>query len=915
VGRRDECRTLETVLEAARSGRSGVLVVRGEPGVGKTALLQYAIESASDLRVLRAAGVESEMELAFATLHQLSGPLIERIDSLPGPQRDALAITFGLREGTVPDRLFVALAVLTLLSEGAEASPLLCVVDDAQWLDRASAQVLGFVARRLLAESVAMLFAARKPGHELRGLPELVVEGLRSSEARKLLRSVIPWRLDERVRDQLVAEARGNPLALLELPRGLSPGQLAGGFGLPGALSLSGRIEESFLARLEALPRDTQQLLLAAAADPVGDPALLSRTATRLGIEYDALEAAESAGLLEVGARVRFRHPLVRSAAYRAASTSDCREVHRALAEATDAAVDPDRRAWHAAEATMGPDENVAAELERAADRAQARGGLAAAASFLERAAALTVERSRRATRTLAAAQATHLAGAPDAALALVAAAETETLDELGQARANLLRAQIAFAQRRDSDAPRLLLKAAQRLEPLDLTLARETHLDVLSATVFLGGFTEGGRAMEMAKSALAAPRPERPRASDLLLDALATRFTQGYAAAVPMLREAISAFPTDGAGTEETLRWMWLAGQAAVDLWDDQAWELLAARYLELARQAGALAVLPFALNLRSGWHTFAGELAPAASLADEAQTVGEATGNRFPAYAGLMLAAWQGKEAEAITLIEAITRDVGARGEAYALAFANWATAVLYNGLGRPEEALKAAERATQHLDYPVISSWGLVELISAAFDSGRSDLAAEGLDRLSGITRVSATDWALGIEARSRAMLSEGRIAESLYHEAIERLGRTRVATELARAHLVYGEWLRKEGRQPDARERLRTAREMFTRIGAEAFAGRSERDLVASGDRVRKRPVEPRQELTAQEAQIARLARDGLPNSEIGARMFISPRTVEYHLHKVFNKLGISSRNDLERALPSEPSVALAHLAPA
>jgi DNA-binding CsgD family transcriptional regulator len=910
LGRQSERKVLDDLLASAREGRSGALVIHGEAGVGKTALLQYAIEAASDLRVLRAVGMESEMELAFAGVRQICGPLIERIDSLPSPQAEALAITFGLRAGTVPDRLFVALAVLTLLSEGAEGRPLLCVVDDAEWLDQASAQVLGFAARRLVAESVVMLLAARKPAHELGGLPALAIEGLSENEAQRLLRTVMPGRIDERVRDQLVADAQGNPLALLELPRGLSLRRLAGGFGLPAALSLSKRIEESFLMRLETLPRDVQRLLLAAAADPLGDPALLSRAGARLGVEYAALDSAEIAGLLELGTRVRFRHPLVRSAVYHAASTRERQEVHRALAEATDPAVDPDRRAWHLAEATAGPDEAVAAELERAADRAQARGGVAAAAAFLERAAALSVEPSHRARRTLAAAQAMHLAGTPSAALALLGAAEQQKQDALWEANANLLRAQIAFAQREDRDAPLLLLKAAQQLEPLDLGLALETHLDVLSATVFFGGLDGRERALEMARAALAAPRPEHQRPSDLLLDALATRFTGGYAPAAPMLREAMRAFPSDDGDTEKTLRWMWLAGQAAADLWDDETWALLANRYLELARQAGALAVLPFALNLKSGWHTFAGELAAAATLADEAQVVGEATGNQFPPYAGVMLAAWRGREAEAVMLIEPTRREAQARGETYALAFADWATALLYNSLCRPDEALTAAERASEHLEDPVISNWGLVELNSAAFESGRTDLATEALDRLSRITRVSATDWALGIEARCRALTSEDEVAESLYREAIERIGRTRVGTELARAHLFYGEWLCKQGRQSEAREQLRTARDMFVKMGAEAFAARSERELAGTGERVRQQRVEAREELTAQEMQIAQLARDGLSNSEIGGRLFISPRTVEYHLHKVFTKLGISSRRGLREVLPTEMSPALA-----
>ena len=909
LGRRNECAVLDGLLEAVRAGRSGVLVVRGEAGVGKTTLLEYAIESASDLRVVRAVGVESEMEFAYGALHQLCAPLLDRLERLPRPQRDALATTFGLSVGAVPDRFLVGLAVLTLLSEVAAERPVLCVVDDAQWLDRASALALTFVARRLLAESLVLLISAREPGEELRGLPDLVVEGLRDSDARELLRSVIPGPLDERVAEQVVAETHGNPLALLELPRGLTQAQLAGGFGLLGALSLEGRIEQSFLQRLQALPEDSQQLLLVAAAETAGDPTLLWRAANRLSITGTASEPAESAGLLDVGARVRFRHPLVRSAIYRAATPEQRRVVHRALAGATDADVDPDRRAWHLAEATAGLDEEVAAELERAAERAQASGGLSAAAAFLDRAAVLTVEPSRRGERVLAAAQATHLAGAPDAALRLLAGAEHEALDELGKARANLLHAQIAFARQRDSDAPRMLLRAAEQLEPLDLILARETHLDVLSATVFLGGFSGRGRVPEMAQAALAAPRHEPQRPSDLLLDGLATRFTRGYAAAAPMLREAIGAYPTEGDATEETLRWMWLAGQAAVDLWDDQVWGLVATRYLELARQAGALAVLPFALNLRSGWHTFAGELATAASLADEAHTVGEATGSRFPPYAGLMLAAWQGKEAEAIALIEATRQEVVARGEAYALDFANWASAVLYNGLGRPEDARPAAERASEHLGNPVISSWGLVELIEAAVREGKAEQAADALERLSEITRAGGTDWALGVESRSRALLSEGEAAERLYREAIDRLSRTRVRVELGRAHLLFGEWLRRERRRLDAREQLRTAHEMFIGMGVEAFAGRAERELLATGERARKRVVETREDLTARELQVARLAGDGLSNPEIGARLFISPRTVEYHLHKVFSKLQIGSRTELQRALPGERLTAL------
>ena len=505
-GRDSECEVLTRLLEGARGGRGAALVVQGEAGVGKTALLDYAVESASDLRVVRAVGVESEMELAFAALHQLCGPMLDRLGRLPGPQRAALGTAFGLESGPAPDLFFVGLAVLSLLSEAAGERPLVCVVDDAQWLDRVSAQALGFAARRLLAESVLVVFAAREPGADLRGLPELVVEGLQDPDARELLDSVVRWPLDERVAERIVAETRGNPLALLELPRGLSPAELDGGFGLPDVLPLPGRIEQSFLRRVESLPEQSRLLLVVAAAEPLGDPALVWRAAGKLGILAQAVAPAAAAGLVEIGTRVRFRHPLVRSAAYRSASLEERRAVHRALAEATDPQIDPDRRAWHRAQATPGPDEDVAAELERSAGRAQARGGLAAAAAFLERSANLTADPTRRAERTLAAAQFNVQAGAFDAALGLLVAAECGTLDEFGYARVDLLRGRVASASSAGSEAPAQLLKAARRLEPLDITLARETYLDAWGAALFAGRLASAGNLLEVSRAARDVP-------------------------------------------------------------------------------------------------------------------------------------------------------------------------------------------------------------------------------------------------------------------------------------------------------------------------------------------------------------------------------------------------------------------------
>ena len=905
-GRRTECAALDRLLEAARGGHSGVLVVRGEAGVGKSALLEYAREAASEFRVTQAAGVESEMELPFAGLHQLCATLLDRLDRLPPPQRDALGTAFGLTSGTRPDRFLVGLAFLSLLSDAADQEPLLCLIDDGQWLDQSSAQVLAFVARRLKAESIALFFAEREPGEldSLAGLPELRLKGLSDVHARELLGSVVSGPLDDRVAERIVAETHGNPLALLELPHGSSPVDLAGGFALTAAHPLPSLIEESFRERVERLSTESRRLLLVAAAEPIGDPALLWRAAERLELGPEAAAPAEAAGLLTLGVRVTFRHPLLRSAIYRAASPEERRSAHHALAAATDPKIDPDRRAWHRAQATLAPDEEVAAELERSADRARARGGLAAAAAFLERSAALTPDPSLRARRELTAAQAKHEAGAPTAALKLLAAADEGPLDELQRARLERLRAQLAFALRRGSDAPPLLLAAAKRLELLDAGLARETFLEALAAAIFAGRLGGGRGVLEVAEAARAAPpAPQPARTIDLLLDGLASRFTDGYAAGVLPLRQALDAVSRDEGHSEDDIHWLWLACRIAPDLWEDETWHELATRQLQLARDAGALSVLPLAATYRAGVHVHAGEFAAAAALIEEADAITLATGNAPLGYTSLVLAAWRGREAEALELIEASREDAAGRGEGRAITLAEYSTAVLYNGLGRYGEALAAAQRASEHDDLGLFG-WALIELVEAAARDREPQLAADALELLSERTGLAGTDWALGIEARSRALLNEGQGAEDLYLEATERLGRCRIKVHLARAHLLYGEWLRRQNRRIDARESLRSAHELFSTMGAEAFAERAARELLATGETARKRTADTRGQLTAQETQIAELAREGHSNPEIGAQLFISPRTVEYHLHKVFTKLEISSRNELQRVLPSE-----------
>jgi DNA-binding CsgD family transcriptional regulator len=904
LGRLPERAALSQLLDGARAGRSGVLVMHGEPGVGKTALLDWAVESAAGLRVARVAGVESEMELAFAALQQLCAPMLDKLENLPDPQRAALGVAFGLNTGAAPDRFLVGLAVLSLLSGVAEQQPLLCVIDDAQWLDRASAQALAFVARRLLADPIALVFATREPGEEFRGLPELTVGGLGDGDARELLGSVVGGPLDERVRDRIVAETRGNPLALLELPRGLPglPG-LPGVPGVDGLPGLPGRIEDSFRRRVEILPPATQRLMLVAAAEPAGDSALVWRAAERLGIGAEAIAAAADAGLLTIGERVMFRHPLVRSAVYRAASPPDRRAAHQALAGATDPQADPDRRAWHRAQATPGPDEDVASELERSADRAQARGGLAAAAAFLERAATLTIDPARRAERALAAAQATYQAGAFDATLALLGTAEAGPPDELQRARADLLRGQIAFSSSRGSDAPPLLLKAARQFEPLDPRLARETYLDALAAATFAGRLALGGGMREVAEAARMAPPPPPACGPDLLLDGLALLVTEGYPAGAPVLRRAVSAFRGTDVSREEGLRWLWLACRAALMVWDYDSWDVLSGRQVTLARDAGALSALPIAFNTRAGLALLAGEFTEAASMAAQAESVIEATGSSIAPYGDLALAAFRGQEAHAAHLIQAATGDAERRGEGRALSYIGWAAAVLYNSLGRYQEALAAAQRASEDSPAVEFAGWALVELVEAAVRSGVPERAAGAVRRLSGIARACETDWALGAEARSRALVSGGQDAEHLYREAIDRFGRTRLRVDLARAHLVYGEWLRRQRRQRDARDQLGRAYEIFDSIGAAAFADRARIELRAAGGQAREQAVETPDTLTAQEALIARLAGDGASNPQIAAQLFISPATVAYHLRKVFTKLGISSRSQLAPALPA------------
>jgi DNA-binding CsgD family transcriptional regulator len=905
LGRTIERERLDGMLARARDGRSAVLVIRGEPGIGKTALLRYAARQASGLRITQVEGAQAEMELPFAGIHRLCAPMFDEVEVLAEPQQNALRVALGISSGDAPDKFLVAVAVLNLLCATAEERPLLCLVDDAQWLDAASVQALGFVARRLLAEPVAMMFSLREPiaTRAFDGLPQLSLEGLDDQGARALLSRAVPGRLDDRVRDRIIAETGGNPLALLELSQKMSAAERARGFAPPAAGDLPIRLEEQYLGRIAGLPEATQRLILLAAADPLGDASLLWQAAERLSIEPTALAPAAEAGLLEIDDRVRFRHPLVRSAAYRAASPDERRRVHEALADVSDLELDPDRRAWHLALAAAGPDEAVAAELERSATRAQSRGGLAAATALLERATALTPDPTLQAERALAAAEGSFQAGEFEATQRLLATAESGPLDGFQRARAALLRGHIAVVTAYNDEAAALVLEAAKRLEPFEVSLARRAYLTAFSAANRAHHLGGADILLQVCRAVRALPPlPPDPHPLDLVIEGFAVLITDGHAVAMPILQRAANAVRQ--LPVEDVLRWGWQVGGVGSAMWGDEAIAVYE-RQAQIVRDAGALGELPIhlqALALEQAWR---GDLSGARRLIAEAESISTSTGNQVPPFALLRILALQGREAEASPLIEAVIQHGTTRGQGIAVMVAHWAAAVLYNGLGRHQEAASAAREVVTNGILPWLSMWAMFELVEAAARVGDTELACDALDKLVATTQPAGSGFALGIEARSRALLADGDDAEELYREAIERFSRTRLRPELARTHLLYGEWLRREARLGESRERLRTAEEIFAEIGMEAFAERARGELVAAGAKLRKRPVEAREELTPQEEQIARLARDGLTNAEIGGQLFLSPRTVEWHLHKVFGKLGIDSRSGLYAALPPPP----------
>jgi DNA-binding CsgD family transcriptional regulator len=912
INRVSETAALEAVLDAVRHGMSGALVLRGQAGIGKTALLERALCSAPDFLAVRALGMECEMELGFAGLHQLVLPFLPHLDRLPDPQRDALGAAFGLIAVPPPDRFQVGLATLTLLANAASEQPLLCIVDDAQWLDLESSEVLAFVARRLVADRIALLFAVRESAERrtaLTGLPELRIDGLDAKDARRLLATVVGGPLDGQVSERIITETEGNPLAILELTADRTRRELGSASLLPEPLPIGSRLQQRFVAQVRGLPADTQTFLLLAAAESSGDPVVVWRAARQLGLEQDAVAAAEAGRLLVVGRQILFRHPLIRSAVYHSAPAGERRRIHGALAAASDGTIHPGRHAWHRAYAAMEPDEEVAAELAQSGERAQRRGSHASAAALYSRAAELTPDHGVGADRLVAAARAFLIAGAPDRAQALLDEAMPGLKDPLRRARARSLEGGIRFALGQGGETALILLETAQSMAPFDVTLARQTLLGALEAAIYTHAATTGPVLREIAGEAMALPPPRQTpaRPVDFLLDGYAALIMAGYPTGAPLLRQAIQPMASGEPDATDDLRWLGLVSLAAQSLFDDAATHTLATRWVRLAREHAALTILPIALAYLGGAELAAGRLSECEALDEQSLEISAATGNPgmlgAAARGNALLLAWRGNEAEARARAAAHLAYALERGQTGIVNFAHYALMVLELGLGRYQAALENALPIYEG-DPPAAGSWVLPNLVEAAVRSGHESAARHALNRLSERAEASGTPLALGLLARSRALLAADAEAESLYKESIDQLGRSTAKPELARSHLLFGEWLRRQGRRRDARDQLRRAHDMLATMGLEAFAERARVELLATGERARKRTVETQTQLTPQETHIARLVREGARNQEIAAQLFISTSTVEYHLVRVYRKLGVTSRTQLARVLAEQ-----------
>jgi DNA-binding CsgD family transcriptional regulator len=915
VGRTAECAAIDQVLAGARDGSSGVIVLRGAPGIGKSALLDYAMTNAPDFAIAHVTGVESEVGLGFAAIHQLVLPFMDQVVELPEPQRHALDSVFGLADGAAPSSLVVFLAVLTLLDHVASERPMLLVVDDAQWLDDESARVLTFVARRLHADPVAMVFAMRDTGAGLpdlfKPLPQLVVLGLPEDDARTLLTSVASA-IDAKVADRLVEETEGNPLALTEVVAELTAEQLRGDAPLPEPVPVGLSLQGHYAARARLLPPAGRTVLLLASAERVGDPALLHRAAGLLGAPWEeGVTSIEATGLVTFAPAVQFRHPLIRSAVYYGAPPAERRRAHRALADALDSDDDVDRRAWHLGAAVAAPDEDVARALELAGERVFHRGGTQAAAEFLSRASELTPDPVRKVDRLLATVRLRAAEGDAARAQPLLDAVLTRVHDRRHRAEAEWTQGLIWLEEGRGRDALHALARAVASIEEYDCGFALDALITAEDAAIYAGSLRDDALVDAIASTALRLlPEGHSATPAELLVGGIAVLLTDGYAASAPMLRSALAGLrqqvqeageiATPNAHERANVLHL-LAVSSAVALLDDGALEAVTRSWVDFGRRTRTLTTLPIALDTRSVAEILAGRFRAAASAIAEAEQILSLVGARGhigdPGLGELLLHAYRGDEEKTCDAAARRAWDARERGSGVDLDHSRYALAVLDLGSGRYATALEHCRGITDHC--VPFSTTVLPLLIEAAVRCDDLATATTALGRFSERAIASRSHWAEGLLACMRALLAAGDEAESQYRLALDRLTRCTVAFDLARAQLLYGEWLRRARRRREAREPLRAALECFESIGARAFAERARRELAATGERSRPRSDATRGLLTGQEAQIARLVADGYKNSEIASQLFISLSTVEYHLKKVYRKLGVNTRTQLAR----------------
>jgi DNA-binding CsgD family transcriptional regulator len=910
VDRNRERQAIDTILDAARDGLSGSLVLRGAAGMGKTSLLRYVTTAGADFTQLTVAGIGSESDFAFAGLQRLLLPVIDQRSSLPAVQREGLEVALGLSSGASKNPFLLGLGVLTILAAVATDRPLLCEVDDAQWLDNETLEALAFVARRLQAEGVAMFFAFRDDGEAMSALDDLEaiqVDGLATHDALILLNRSALSPVDPTIANRIVNETQGCPLALVEVPRELSADELAGLAVLSEPLPLGRRLEAHFLRRIRSLPADAQTLMVIIAADASGDEGAIRRAAARLDIPLMAAESAVDADLMERASWTTFRHPLIRSAVYGGASSALRRNVHGALADATNRSEAPDRYAWHRAASASEPDELIAVDLEAAAARARDRGGYASEATFRTRAAELTPGPSDRSRRMLDAAQAALTAGLRERAILLIdeALKQEASPSPLLLAQAQRLRAGCdSFTL--PGGAAAVHLAVARSLEDLDVRLARDTYIEALQATVISAQLTSGTSPGEVAHAALSAPRPDNDQLTlaDAMLDGFATRLASGSNESIPLFRAALDTLSEDEVAPTGRTLWAMLVQTAALEVWDAVGYR----RALDLLEQSqrargelDSLRITLLALCRSEMWN---GRFGAAEAYRAEVGAIAAAIEGEGPiadmfVMLSVHLLAWQGREAEVREAVSILTGEFAvAIGAGAGVNVARLALATLENGLRHYGEALTAASPLFDD-DIPPDGNLILPEIVEAGVRSGNNSVAAAALDRLDERARISGTPWAFGLLARSRALLAADDDAEALYMEAIEQLDGSPVAAESARAHLLYGEWLRRQKRRIDARRELRTAHQLFSTMGARAFEERARLELAATGAHARERSAVTALDLTPQESQIARLAARGDSNAEIASKLYISPNTVDYHLRKVYRKLALRSRRDLRR----------------